>query len=93
MDENESLISIRANCNDFGGENGLLTSDARGGLWTNGNVTINNGNDVLLYIVDEKMRYLTGKFIINALPSIFPSLSGSPSTQQKQLMKDSRTRT
>ena len=33
--------------NDFGGENGLLTSEARGGLWTNGNVTINNGNDVL----------------------------------------------
>ena len=30
--------------NDFGGENGLLTSEARGGLWTNGNVTINNGN-------------------------------------------------
>ena len=24
--------------NDFGGENGLLTSEARGGLWTNGNV-------------------------------------------------------
>ena len=43
LDERGSLHG-HTTPNDFGGENGLLTSEARGGLSTNGNVTINNGN-------------------------------------------------